>query len=453
MIGGPGLGRRAVRLRLVGAARAGSAPGSPPTGCCARAASGATATPRRSARAQRARRLRLPPRGRSAGGQGAAAVRAGRLDDRPVHRAAQHAASSCSSEATRLRERPVALEPAARGRRQRRGVLVAGRRGAAGARSASAALVDLRAGRRRHQHDRVRRAQLGARRRRRARWRRCCGSRRRWRRPARWPAAPAPAAGLPAREIRFRDVTLRLPGRRARRCSTGFDLTIPAGSSLAIVGQNGAGKTTLAKLLCRLYDPQAGAIEVDGVDLRELDLDGLAVAGHGGVPGLHPLRAAAARQRGAGRRAGRRSSARRSRRPAPRTWPTSTPCWPAATRAAPTCPAASGSGSRWPGRCAPCGWAPGVVLLDEPTAQLDVRGEAEIFDRILAATRALHDDPDLAPVLDRAPRRPHLRARARPGGRARHARRADGRRRPLPDDVRPAGARFDADGEATRRRG
>src|SRR5207237_4724330 len=52
-----------------------------------------------------------------------------------------------------------------------------------------------------------------------------------------------------------------------------FDLTIPAGSSLAIVGQNGAGKTTLAKLLCRLYDPQAGAIEIDGVDLREFDLD------------------------------------------------------------------------------------------------------------------------------------------------------------------------------------
>ena len=44
----------------------------------------------------------------------------------------------------------------------------------------------------------------------------------------------------------------------------GLDLTIPAGSSLAIVGQNGAGKTTLAKLLCRLYDPQVGAVEVDG---------------------------------------------------------------------------------------------------------------------------------------------------------------------------------------------
>ena len=52
-----------------------------------------------------------------------------------------------------------------------------------------------------------------------------------------------------------------------------FDLSIPAGSSLAIVGQNGAGKTTLAKLLCRLYDPQAGAIEIDGIDLRDLSIE------------------------------------------------------------------------------------------------------------------------------------------------------------------------------------
>ena len=58
----------------------------------------------------------------------------------------------------------------------------------------------------------------------------------------------------------------------------GFDLTIPAGTSLAIVGQNGAGKTTLAKLLCRLYDPQNGGIEIDGVDVRDLDLTS---GGHG----------------------------------------------------------------------------------------------------------------------------------------------------------------------------
>ena len=58
--------------------------------------------------------------------------------------------------------------------------------------------------------------------------------------------------------------------RAAQPVLDDFDLTIPAGSSLAIVGQNGAGKTTIAKLLCRLYDPQSGAIEIDGVDLREL---------------------------------------------------------------------------------------------------------------------------------------------------------------------------------------
>ncbi|MES1240779.1 MAG: ABC transporter ATP-binding protein, partial [Acidobacteriota bacterium] len=80
-------------------------------------------------------------------------------------------------------------------------------------------------------------------------------------------------AGLPAREIRFRDVTFAYPSGGSAPVLAGFDLTIPAGSSLAIVGQNGAGKTTLAKLLCRLYDPQAGAVEVDGVDLRDFDLD------------------------------------------------------------------------------------------------------------------------------------------------------------------------------------
>ena len=120
-----------------------------------------------------------------------------------------------------------------------------------------------------------------------------------------------PAAGLPAREIRFRNVTFAYPGGAA--VLDGFDLTIPAGSSLAIVGQNGAGKTTLAKLLCRLYDPQGGAIEVDGIDLRDLDLDGVAIASDRGVPGLRPLRTAAARQRRA-RRSARRCRARSARR-------------------------------------------------------------------------------------------------------------------------------------------
>ena len=79
-----------------------------------------------------------------------------------------------------------------------------------------------------------------------------------------------PAAAKPAREIRLRDVSFAYPA--GAPVLERFDLTIPAGSSLAIVGQNGAGKTTIAKLLCRLYDPQSGAIEIDGVDLREFSL-------------------------------------------------------------------------------------------------------------------------------------------------------------------------------------
>jgi ATP-binding cassette subfamily B protein len=224
--------------------------------------------------------------------------------------------------------------------------------------------------------------------------------------------AVAPA-GMPAREIRFRQVTFAYPAAGAGEDGSngagqgggagesgdgsesndgappvlaGFDLTIPAGSSLAIVGQNGAGKTTLAKLLCRLYDPQAGAIEVDGVDLRAMDPDvwrsrltavfqdfirfelplrdnvapggapdevieqALAAAGAQGLAALDTVLA--------------------------RGYPGGTDLsggqWQRIALARALCAVRLGAG---------------VVVLDEPTAQLDVRGEAEIFDRILAATR------------------------------------------------------------------
>jgi ATP-binding cassette subfamily B protein len=86
------------------------------------------------------------------------------------------------------------------------------------------------------------------------------------------PPAPAPASAR--RDICFRDVTFHYPGSQ-RVALEGFSMTVPAGQVAAIVGANGAGKSTLVKLLCRFYDPAAGTIELDGVDIRALALDDL----------------------------------------------------------------------------------------------------------------------------------------------------------------------------------
>ena len=71
--------------------------------------------------------------------------------------------------------------------------------------------------------------------------------------------------------IRLENVSFRYPGSQ-RLALDGFDLTLPAGRIVAIVGENGAGKSTLLKLLCRFYDPEVGRVSWDGIDLRELAL-------------------------------------------------------------------------------------------------------------------------------------------------------------------------------------
>jgi ABC-type multidrug transport system fused ATPase/permease subunit len=198
------------------------------------------------------------------------------------------------------------------------------------------------------------------------------------------------AGSMPAHEIRFRDLTFSYPSGGSAPVLEGFDLTIPAGSSLAIVGQNGAGKTTLAKLLCRLYDPQAGAIEIDGVDVRSLDLiswraritavfqdfirfelplrDNVAPQ-RGSKIALEPDVLAALKDAGAADLAGLDTVLARGYEGG---IDLSGGQWQRVALARALCAVRLGAG---------------VVLLDEPTAQLDVRGEAEIFDRILAATR------------------------------------------------------------------
>jgi ATP-binding cassette, subfamily B, bacterial len=195
-----------------------------------------------------------------------------------------------------------------------------------------------------------------------------------------------PAAGRPRQEIAFRDVSFGYPGSE-RTVLSGLDLTVPAGTSLAIVGQNGAGKTTLAKLLCRLYDPINGTVRVDGVDLRAIEL------------ATWRRRVAAVFQDFVRFELSLRENVDPARE-------ASDDDIRAALRDAgadhlveldtPLAKGYSGgtdlSGGQWQRVAlarALCGVrrGAGLVLLDEPTAHLDVRGEAEVFDRLLQATR------------------------------------------------------------------
>ncbi len=203
------------------------------------------------------------------------------------------------------------------------------------------------------------------------------------------------AEGLPRESIRFENVSFAYPGTD-QLVLDGLELEIPAGGSLAIVGLNGAGKTTLIKLLARLYEPTSGRITVDGVDLRDLELAGwrsriaaifqdfvhyeLPVAqniGFGSVAHMDDEPAI--------RRAAQRAGALELIEALP------------AGLATPLSARYSGgvdvSGGQWQ-RIAlsralfALEHGTSVLVLDEPTANLDVRAEAELFDRFIEITGA-----------------------------------------------------------------
>ncbi|WP_442240714.1 ABC transporter ATP-binding protein [Rhodococcus sp. TAF43] len=86
------------------------------------------------------------------------------------------------------------------------------------------------------------------------------------------PAKPVP---MPCEKVdggvRFEDVGFRYENAD-RDALTGIAIDVPAGSSLALVGETGSGKTTLASLVARLHDPTSGRVTIDGVDLRDISL-------------------------------------------------------------------------------------------------------------------------------------------------------------------------------------
>lgn len=85
-----------------------------------------------------------------------------------------------------------------------------------------------------------------------------------------WADATGPAPDRLRTGISLQDVSFGYPGAESQ-VLTHIDLDIPAGTTVALVGENGAGKSTLVKLLGRLYDPTDGVVTVDGTDLREID--------------------------------------------------------------------------------------------------------------------------------------------------------------------------------------
>lgn len=194
------------------------------------------------------------------------------------------------------------------------------------------------------------------------------------------------AEDLPTKSIEFKNLKFAYP-TTGEVTLENFNLNIPAGATLAIVGPNGAGKTTLAKLLCRLYDPQEGSIEIDGVDLRDLSIDSwrnrvtavfqdfvrfelslrenvcptgeasdeliLRALDKAGMADLVSLDTILNKAYAGGT-------------------DFSGGQWQRIALARALCQVYLGAG---------------LVLLDEPTAQLDVRGEAEIFNRVIEETK------------------------------------------------------------------
>lgn len=201
---------------------------------------------------------------------------------------------------------------------------------------------------------------------------------------------------LPRTSIRLEGISFTYPGR-VTPVFADFDLEIHAGRSLAIVGENGAGKTTLVKLLARLYDPGAGRILIDGVDLRDLDpapwrsrlapvfQDHLQFE----LSAYDNVTFGCLRQRGdaAGvKRAARLAGAGAVIERLPAGWDTTLSCAFSGGRQL--------SGGEWQ-RLAlsralfAVNAGASVLILDEPTAAMDVRGEAEVYERFLELTRGV----------------------------------------------------------------
>jgi ATP-binding cassette subfamily B protein len=207
------------------------------------------------------------------------------------------------------------------------------------------------------------------------------------------------ARGRPLEEICFDNVRFAYPSRESA-VFEGLDLKIKAGHSLAIVGLNGSGKTTLIKLLAGLELPQQGKITVDGIELADLEPTSwrqtvaaifqdfvryeLPAGDSIGFGAVEALRQEEAGQRIA--RAARRAGADTILDSLPNGLET-----PLSRRFAGGTDLSGGQWQRIALARALAAVENGarVLILDEPTAHLDVRAEADLYDRFLDLTHGL----------------------------------------------------------------
>jgi len=205
------------------------------------------------------------------------------------------------------------------------------------------------------------------------------------------PANPTPIPNPVRGEIRFDHVTFAYPGATENALND-LSFTVDAGETIAIVGRNGAGKTTLFKLICRLYDPVAGRILIDGIDIRDIDPAELRAQIGGMFQDYVTYQATAAENIGLGNlsdiadreailRASRQAGSDQLIAGLPQGYDTALGKWFDA--------GVNLSGGEWQKVALARAFMRDarILLLDEPTSALDAQAEYELFERIHSLTR------------------------------------------------------------------
>ena len=246
------------------------------------------------------------------------------------------------------------------------------------------------------------------------------------------PGVPATSSGMAGIALEMTRVSFAYPGRR-RRALTDVSFSVPAGSTVALVGPSGAGKTTVANLLLRFWDPDAGVVRLGGHDLRELRARRPARGASRSSPRTPTSSttrcAATSCSRGPG--PARRSSAAAVEHAALDDFVAALPDGLDTVVGERGAQLSGGQRQRVAIARAFLKDAP-ILILDEATSHLDAVSEQAVRGALDVLLARPHDGRHRPSAVDGARRRPDHRARRGPSRRDGHPRDPSRPRRPLP---------------------